>query len=136
MGALDGFLFALVGSLVGFAFFAILFALGTCGGGDVKLFTAIGAWLGRQRLLGSRCLDRAGGWIRPCGCVLRLFGDPRKILRMKPVRPKERRDHCELFSSCLVGLFGGLWLDVSLRTSPCQTECQSTIVEVSNAKKS
>jgi Flp pilus assembly protein protease CpaA len=46
LGGLDGFLFALIGGLVGFALLFVLWILGSCGGGDVKLFTALGAWLG------------------------------------------------------------------------------------------
>jgi prepilin peptidase CpaA len=45
-GALDGFLFALAGFAVGFGLFLVLWLLGTCQGGDVKLFAAMGAWLG------------------------------------------------------------------------------------------
>jgi prepilin peptidase CpaA len=46
LGALDGLLFALSGALAGFAVLFVFWILGTCGGGDVKLFTALGAWLG------------------------------------------------------------------------------------------
>jgi Flp pilus assembly protein protease CpaA len=46
VGALDGLLYALVGILFGFALFFVMWVLGTCGGGDVKLFAAIGAWGG------------------------------------------------------------------------------------------
>lgn len=45
-GAIDGALFSLAGFAVGFALFFILWLLGTCGGGDVKWFAALGAWLG------------------------------------------------------------------------------------------
>jgi prepilin peptidase CpaA len=46
VGAFDGALFALTGFLAGFALFFLLWLLGTCGGGDVKLFAALGAWVG------------------------------------------------------------------------------------------
>ncbi|MCI0460763.1 MAG: A24 family peptidase [Gemmataceae bacterium] len=46
VGALDGLLFALVGFLAGFAIFCGMWILGLCGGGDVKLFAALGAWIG------------------------------------------------------------------------------------------
>jgi prepilin peptidase CpaA len=46
VGALDGALFALTGFLAGFTLFFLLWLLGTCGGGDVKLFAALGAWVG------------------------------------------------------------------------------------------
>jgi Flp pilus assembly protein protease CpaA len=45
-GASAGFCFSLVGFLVAFALFFVMYALGTCGGGDLKLFAAVGAWVG------------------------------------------------------------------------------------------
>src|SRR5262245_26338561 len=45
-GALDGFLFSLAGFGLGFAIFFLLWIARTCGGGDVKLFAGIGAWIG------------------------------------------------------------------------------------------
>lgn len=46
LGALDGFLFALTGFAAGFGLIFLLWILGVCGGGDVKLFAALGAWIG------------------------------------------------------------------------------------------
>jgi prepilin peptidase CpaA len=51
LGALDGLLFALAGFAVGFGLFLVLWLLGTAGGGDVKLFAAVGAWLGPKWIL-------------------------------------------------------------------------------------
>jgi prepilin peptidase CpaA len=45
-GLADGALFALAGAVAGFALFFIMWMVGACGGGDVKLFAAIGAWVG------------------------------------------------------------------------------------------
>jgi prepilin peptidase CpaA len=45
-GGLNGLLFALAGFAVGFGLFFVLWILGTCHGGDVKLFAALGAWVG------------------------------------------------------------------------------------------
>ncbi len=42
----EGLAFAFAGFAVGFALFFVLWILGTCGGGDVKLFAALGSWLG------------------------------------------------------------------------------------------
>src|SRR5438874_13835628 len=42
-GALDGLLYAGAGFAIGFGLFVIMWILGTCGGGDVKLFAALGA---------------------------------------------------------------------------------------------
>jgi Flp pilus assembly protein protease CpaA len=46
LGVLDGLLFASAGLVVGFFTFFVIWILGGCGGGDVKLFAAIGAWVG------------------------------------------------------------------------------------------
>ncbi len=46
VGALDGLLFALLGFAVAFGLFFLMWILGICGGGDVKLFAAVGAWVG------------------------------------------------------------------------------------------
>ena len=46
LGVLDGFLFAGAGFLASFAFFLVLFIFGMAAGGDVKLFAALGAWVG------------------------------------------------------------------------------------------
>jgi Flp pilus assembly protein protease CpaA len=45
-GLLEGLLFSLAGFAVGFSLFFALWVMKTCGGGDVKLFAAMGAWLG------------------------------------------------------------------------------------------
>ncbi len=45
-GGLDGLLFSLAGFAVAFSLFFVLFVLGTCSGGDVKLFAALGSWIG------------------------------------------------------------------------------------------
>jgi prepilin peptidase CpaA len=46
VGAIDGLLFSLVGFAVMFAAMFVFWILGMCGGGDVKLFAAIAAWVG------------------------------------------------------------------------------------------
>jgi len=46
LGLLDGLLFAVAGFALGFALFFIMWILGVCRGGDVKLVAAVGAWLG------------------------------------------------------------------------------------------
>lgn len=52
VGALDGFLFSLSGAVVGFAvFFPLWMTRIFVGGGDVKLVTAAGAWLGPNGVL-------------------------------------------------------------------------------------
>ncbi|WP_422931157.1 A24 family peptidase [Singulisphaera sp. PoT] len=46
LGGLSGALCSLSGAIVGFASLVLFFALGGVGAGDVKLLTAVGAWLG------------------------------------------------------------------------------------------
>ena len=46
LGMLDGLLFSLAGFALGFVLFFVMWILGACGGGDVKLFAALGAWVG------------------------------------------------------------------------------------------
>jgi prepilin peptidase CpaA len=46
LGVVDSLLFALAGAVTGFGLFFASWLLGFCGGGDVKLFTGVGAWLG------------------------------------------------------------------------------------------
>ena len=46
----DGFLQGLLGALVGFAALFALFAIGAGGGGDVKLFTVVGSFVGFHNL--------------------------------------------------------------------------------------
>jgi prepilin peptidase CpaA len=46
LGACDGALFALAGFALGFVLFFTMWVFGVCGGGDVKLFAALGAWIG------------------------------------------------------------------------------------------
>src|SRR5262249_10830944 len=41
----------LAGFAAGFALFFVMWVLGTCGGGDVKLFAALGAWVGPYLVL-------------------------------------------------------------------------------------
>jgi prepilin peptidase CpaA len=47
-GALDGLVFSLAGFGAGFGMFFLMWILGTSGGGDVKLFAALSAWVGPQ----------------------------------------------------------------------------------------
>ena len=50
LGGLDGLLFGLAGFLIGFGVFFLVWMFGLIGGGDVKLFAALGGWLGMLHL--------------------------------------------------------------------------------------
>jgi prepilin peptidase CpaA len=58
LGALDGLLLSVCGFATGFGLFLLMFVLGTCRGGDVKLFAGVGAWVGPML-----CLYLLGGTI-------------------------------------------------------------------------
>jgi prepilin peptidase CpaA len=51
VGGSAGFAYSALGALSGFAVLISLYILGGMGGGDVKLFAAIGAWLGLPLIL-------------------------------------------------------------------------------------
>jgi Flp pilus assembly protein protease CpaA len=46
LGAADGLLFTLAGFSTGFGIFFVMWLVGACAGGDVKLFAAVSAWVG------------------------------------------------------------------------------------------
>ena len=46
IGALDGLLFSAAGFAIAFGLFFVFWLVGVCGGGDVKLCAAVGAWIG------------------------------------------------------------------------------------------
>lgn len=48
LGGLGGLCQSMLGALVGFGVLVVFFAMGGVGAGDVKLFTALGAWLGPE----------------------------------------------------------------------------------------
>lgn len=50
-GAFDGLLFSLAGAAVVFALMFIIWILNMCGGGDVKLLTAVAAWVGLSKVM-------------------------------------------------------------------------------------
>lgn len=52
VGAVDGLLFSLAGALTGFAIFFAFWVMAVGGGGDVKLATALGAWVGPRLFVG------------------------------------------------------------------------------------
>ena len=54
---------SLLGFLAGFGLPLILFFLGAVGGGDVKLFAGVGAWVGPQRILAIFLLQAVIGMV-------------------------------------------------------------------------
>jgi Flp pilus assembly protein protease CpaA len=83
VGAADAVLFSAVGFATGFALFFVMWVLGTCGGGDVKLFAALGAWVGPLLtvfvLVGTLVLVVLFGMARLIGTV--VFRGRRSAMR-------------------------------------------------------
>ena len=63
LGILDGLLFSLFGFLLAFAGMFAFWILGLCGGGDVKLYAAVGAWLGWRYVAYVWMLSIAMLWV-------------------------------------------------------------------------
>lgn len=69
-GAADGLLFAGAGFAVGFLFFFLLWLMGFAGGGDVKLFAALGAWIGPWLVVGVVVSSIAVLWVVVAGMLV------------------------------------------------------------------
>ncbi len=57
LGVFDGLLFAAEGFFVCFFIFFALWMVGACGGGDVKIFAAVGTWVGPYIAIWIFCLS-------------------------------------------------------------------------------
>jgi len=75
---------SLLGLLTGFGLTFILFALRAVGAGDVKLLTALGAWLGPQHLLAVFLIEKVLGMFIVLAQALRQ-GKLRALLRNSTV---------------------------------------------------
>ena len=93
LGLLDGLLFALCGALVAFALMFGAWILGVCGGGDVKLYAAVGAWVGPVNVIPVLLI--AGG----CLAIAGLAGMGGRLLRGKgPAGGKPAKSRLATFS--------------------------------------
>jgi Flp pilus assembly protein protease CpaA len=68
-GAVDGLLFAAAGFAGGFTLFFGLWLMGVCGGGDVKLFAALGAWIGPVLVVAVLAVSLALLWLVVLGVM-------------------------------------------------------------------
>lgn len=89
LGLLDGLLFVLAGFLFGFLLLLLMWMLGTCGGGDVKLFAGLGVWLGPRLtfwvfaaslvvMIVLTFFKFLFGGLRPLSVLKTLHGDSKK----------------------------------------------------------
>jgi prepilin peptidase CpaA len=95
----DGLLFSLAGFGLAFVLFLALWILGVCGGGDVKLFAALGAWIGPElvilvllvsavMLVGYLVLLFVSGLLAGKSPLSQIRPQPQARRRGAPVRPK------------------------------------------------
>lgn len=128
-GVADGVAFSLAGLAVGFAVYFAMWVLGVCGGGDVKLVAATGAWLGPRFILGAilfslpvvvvLCVVSYLAWL---GGVS-LLGTPPEAVRQKHVNSPRRRPRMMTFSfpqavATLALLLLGFGPEIGLYTPP------------------
>jgi Flp pilus assembly protein protease CpaA len=92
IGGLDGLLFALAGFLFAFALFFVLWILGVCGGGDVKIFAAMGAWIGpRMTLYVLAVTLLIIAMIVLAQSIYAVFTGQLKVKKVNPDKPVRRR---------------------------------------------
>jgi prepilin peptidase CpaA len=80
LGALDGLLLCLAGFGVGFGLFFLFWVVGLCGGGDVKLFAALGSWVGPVFVILVMLVSALVLMVLLAGRLL-LFGLPPQAVR-------------------------------------------------------
>lgn len=115
VGLVDAFLFSLCGFLVAFSLYFVMFVLGVCGGGDVKLLSAIGAWIGPMNvcllvpltvvtlLIWVAFKVVAGGWAK----TVQESKEQRKAIQQGKTLPKNRMTFTIPATTAVVALL--LW---------------------------
>src|SRR4051812_43928021 len=79
LGILDGLLFGMAGFCLAFSLFFVQWILGVCGGGDLNLFAALGAWVGWTWAVGLLVVTLI------CVVVIVLIRGVGRMMRGKPV---------------------------------------------------
>jgi prepilin peptidase CpaA len=132
VGGLDGLLWGLAGFATGFGLFFLMWMLRTCGGGDVKLFGAVGAWVGPLWILfllaGTVIMVVVFGIARRILVALGLSRPLQgwKGLAMEPGSRQQRHPRVAVYApavlvSASILLLWFLGPDLGLRTSSAQT---------------
>lgn len=93
LGVIDGLLFALVGFLVAFVAMFVIWIFGACGGGDVKLLGAVGAWVGVAYFPIVWLASVAVLFVWMCVRLLTGGLTPRKMQKTIASMTKSKRDH-------------------------------------------
>ncbi len=122
MNHLDGFLFSLEGMAIGLGLLLILYVLGWIGAGDVKLYAAVGSFLGPfQTISAAFLIAFAGGlmailvlgfhqgWKRTGGWLWSLFQTLFLSRSMKALAPANNVPTLPYAVAICVGTIGSYW---------------------------
>ncbi|MWC30101.1 A24 family peptidase [Paenibacillus sp. MMS18-CY102] len=112
----DGLKFALAGALVGFTPLLAMYAIKGVGAGDVKLFAALGAWLGT---MGVIQLFVYSIWY--AGAIGILLLAMRKLIRLKPASQERIANKSKVLLSRLIA--GGTRFPFMLAVAPAAATC-------------
>jgi prepilin peptidase CpaA len=141
LGGLDGLLFALAGFTLGFGLFVVLWGLGTCGGGDVKLMAALGAWIGPTLLVEVTAVTLFLVFIMTgAKLVSRLLSGRLPLMRERSAHEAERRAGALTPGSRLtsyaaaVALAAGLVLVVAFRVDLGLAQAPAPVQEAAHAR--
>jgi prepilin peptidase CpaA len=91
LGILDGFLFSLAGFAFAFALLFGMWSLKLCGGGDVKLFAALGAWFGLPQVVYLFLLSLGALYLWVIGTMIHRGVNLKKIRKMNQVEPAKTK---------------------------------------------
>lgn len=112
LGAIDALLFALTGGMVAFALMLGLFIAGGCGGGDVKLFAAVGAWVGAGAALwvfvGAAVVLMALSVVRLSVSVTAMTSSG-KLVKVGQGQPRQHSRWMTYSFPLMVGTLAVLW---------------------------
>jgi Flp pilus assembly protein protease CpaA len=92
LGAFSGFLFAVVGFLFAFVLYFVMWILRVCGGGDVKLMSALGAWVGVVGVVFLMIVSTVVLFFWMLGKILAGGLTPSKLRKTTASMPSAQRD--------------------------------------------
>lgn len=92
LGILDGFLFSLAGFAFAFILFFGMWSMRVCGGGDVKLFAALGAWFGIVSIIYLFLLSIAALYLWVIATMIRSGAGMKKMGKANPTEKKGKKN--------------------------------------------